>query len=126
MDLRHWGIFSDEPKSLFQKVLFCLVFMLLAGLLTLGILNIVSFVRGERFGWPFVGNGEIGTDTDTDTEVNLIDFTRYYTDKNERARIRLRCVSGYEFVTYDSNVGANMVQVIGINGNGVRCKEDPY
>jgi hypothetical protein len=98
--------------------------MLIAGLLTLGILEVMSLIRGGRFGWPFVGNDEI--DTDTDTEIEMLDFTRYYTDKNERSQIRLRCVSGYEFVTYDSHVGANMVQVIGINGNGVRCKEDPY
>jgi hypothetical protein len=106
---------AKKPSSPFGSAWLLFTVMCICGLLVLGL---VRFVRGCEFSSPFAKS----SDVDTETEGNMLDFTRYYTEPEYKTSIWLRCVAGYEFVTYDSPRGVAMVQVIGGSGAGVRCQ----
>jgi hypothetical protein len=48
--------------------------------------------------------------------------SRYQENDNQWERTNLRCVAGYEFVTYTRSEGAGITQVLNANGGGVPCQ----
>lgn len=48
--------------------------------------------------------------------------SRYKKNDNQWERTNLRCVAGYEFVTYTRSEGAGITQVLNANGGGVPCQ----
>jgi hypothetical protein len=54
--------------------------------------------------------------------------SKYKSDNNPWERTNLRCIAGYEFVTYTRSEGAGITQVLNANGGGIPCqieKEKP-
>ena len=48
--------------------------------------------------------------------------SRYAEDNPTWEMTKLRCISGYEFVTYTRSEGAGITQVLNVNGGGVPCQ----